>query len=439
VRRILILLLLAVPAAGDTAVTLLHFSDYHSHALPFYTDEGERGGLARAIGYLKREKHRGALVFSGGDMLNKGAPAWSDRYGCAEWPWFNGIVDAMAFGNHDADYGKAAFERCRKKLHYPVLSAITDGFARWTVVRARGVRIGVFAIAGPDFPQLVKAEGLIFSDSVAAARATVRTLREEQHVDAVILIGHEHAAADYELARSVPGIDLIFGTHSHLKSDLVQIPGTQTAFISPSQYLTFISRVELTIADGHVTGVKGGLVPVDVSLPEDATIARRVARMQRELESDPHYRASFDPIGTLDAPMSTREVASRTLVAMREAVHADVALSTTSSFRGPLPAGVLTAELLRTALPYDNEIVLCTMDAPHLTRLLGEVSARQDESGAWATPVAVVEDRPYRVAVTDYMVAAPAWREFFDCHPEKSGLRVRSELQKVIAVRPKGQ
>src|SRR2546430_871038 len=94
-----LLLLLCVSAHGrETRVTILHFSDYHSHALPFY-DEGRpgEGGIARAIGFMRREKRRGAIVLSGGDMINKGSPAWSDKFGCAEWPWLNGIIDAMAF------------------------------------------------------------------------------------------------------------------------------------------------------------------------------------------------------------------------------------------------------------------------------------------------------------------------------------------------------
>jgi len=43
-RGLLVLLLIAIPIAAETKVTLLHFSDYHSHALPFYTEEGERAG-----------------------------------------------------------------------------------------------------------------------------------------------------------------------------------------------------------------------------------------------------------------------------------------------------------------------------------------------------------------------------------------------------------
>src|SRR6185436_6307017 len=171
---VLVLLLAAVPLAAETTVTLLHFSDYHSHALPFYSDDGMAGGIARAVGWLSREKRRGALVFSGGDTINKGSPAWSDKYGCAEWPWWNGIVDAMAFGNHDADYGRAAFEQCARAVRYPILSANTADLRRHAVFEANGMRIGVFALVGSDFPSLVKAEGFSFGDPVAAAREAVR-------------------------------------------------------------------------------------------------------------------------------------------------------------------------------------------------------------------------------------------------------------------------
>ena len=200
------MVLAAVPLHAGTTVTILHFSDYHSHALPFYTDAGERGGIARAIGFLERHKKAGALVFNGGDMMNRGAPAWSDKYGCAEWPWFNGIVDAMAFGNHDADYGNGELLRCRSAVRYPILSANTTGFERSLYFDRNGVRIGVFAISGADFPALVTYAKLTFSDPVVAARDVVKTLRERDHVDAVVMIGHEQTEDDYKLAAAVPGM-----------------------------------------------------------------------------------------------------------------------------------------------------------------------------------------------------------------------------------------
>lgn len=410
-HRVAILLVLTVSAvADDTTVTLFHFSDYHSHALPFYTEQGERGGIARAIGYLKRQKQRGALVFNGGDTINRGAPAWSDRYQCAEWAWWNGVVDAMAFGNHEADYGLETFRRCRDAARYPILSANTSGMKAYQVFTRNGLRIGVFAIAGSDFPRLVNVPELTFGDPVAAARETVRALRERERVDAVVMIGHQHAEDDYALARAVPGIDLILGTHSHLARELVQIAGTRTWFISPSQYLTYISWIELRFADGKLGAIDGALVPVDARMPEDPRIARRVARMQERLERD--MPELFRPIGSLAAPLPVEALARRALESMRQVTNAPIAISTTSSFRRPLPAGTVTMELLRAVLPYDNEIVVCTMTGAALQRL----SAESFVLGAFETTGS------YRVATTDYL----AGREKLQC--EKTGRRVRAEF-----------
>lgn len=431
-RNLLILLLLALPLGAQT-VTLLHVSDYHSHALPFYTDEGERGGIARAIGYLRQQKRAGALVFSGGDTINKGAPAWSDKYGCAEWPWFDGIVDAAAFGNHDADYGFAAFEKCRKSVRYPILSANTKGFTPYVVIPVNGVRIGVFALAGDDFPQLVKVPELTFSDPLAAARETVRTLREKEKVDAVVMIGHEDVEDDYAMAKALPGIDLIFGSHSHMKRDLTRIPDTNTTYISPSQYLTYISRVEMTIADGRVTGVKGGLIPVDEHLSEDRRIRTRVRKMQNDLEQDPQYRELFQVIGNLEAPLSVAQLGKRTVETMRDATKADVALSTSSSFRQPLPRGPITMELLRGSMPYDNEIIVCQMTGAQLQRLLDFDASQSDTDTASfiARPDKIAPDHNYKVATTEYL-AFVAYKDVFTCDAAKSGMRVRDEVRKSL-------
>ncbi len=416
-------------------MTLVHFSDYHSHALPFYSeDDDDQGGIARAITYLKRQKKRGALVLSGGDMMNKGAPAWSDKYKCAEWRWLNGVVDAMAFGNHDADYGYATFVQCRGAIQYPILSANTDGFDKYRVFDVNGVRVGVFALAGPDFPSLVKLPELRFGDSVAAARDVVRRLREDERVDAVVLIGHEHSDDDFALAKSIPGIDVIFGTHSHLKKDVTQIPGTKTLFISPYQYLTYISHVELTFDSGKITNAKGNLVRMDRSITPDRKVAGVVARMQRDLERDPEYRDLFNTIGVAKYAVALPELAKATAGVMRNAAKADVALSTISSFRGAIPAGRVDLETLRGVLPYDNQIVVATMTGEQLEKLLafGETRKGTDSYPVVTDVPAIEKQKTYRVATTDYLARAAGYRDFFPSF-EPTGLRVREELRKHLA------
>jgi len=423
--------------ARTTHVTLLHFSDYHSHALPFYSEgREEQGGIARAVGYLRSQKQRGAVVFSGGDMMNKGSPAWSDKYRCAEWPWLNGVIDAMAFGNHDPDYGIGELEGCLQAIRYPVLSANTNGFKGTRVFVVNGIRVGVFAIAGSDFKTLVKEPMFHFGDPVAAARDAVRDLREK-HADVIVMIGHEHLDDDFALAHAVPGIDLIFGTHSHLKRELTRIEGTSTWFISPFQYLTYISRVVLTF-DGHkLIRVTGKLIPVDARMPVDKTIARRVAAMERELEADPAYAPLFATIATLSAPLPVDALAQRTVEIMRDAAHADVALSTASSFRQDLARGRVTMESLRAAMPYDNEILVYTLRGDVVEKLLAYGKSRQgsDSFAIVAAPSAIDPARSYRVATTDYLArVAPGYRDFFaGMTAETPGLHVRDELRKRIS------
>jgi 5'-nucleotidase/UDP-sugar diphosphatase len=430
----LLALTLAVPVHAATTVTLLHFSDYHSHALPFYSeDRADQGGIARAIGYLRREKRRGALVFSGGDMINKGSPAWSDKYHCVEWPWLNGLVDAMAFGNHDPDYGPAEFARCRAESKYPMLSANTQGFQRYDVFVRNGVRIGVFAVAGPDFPALVKAAPFVYTDRIAAAREVVRTLREEEHADAVILIGHEGLDDDFALARSVPGIDVILGTHSHLKRDWMQIPGTQTWFISPFQYLTYISRVELTFERHRLTKAQGSLVRVEPPMPADDATRRKVAALESGLERDPQYAALFETLTTLPKPLAIAELAQQTLDTMRRVARADVALSTVSSFRQPLPAGKLTDELLRAAMPYENDILVYELNGATVAKLVAYSTSREgtDATSFISGADAIDQSKTYRVAVTDFIAkVAPGYREILaPFPPANSGFKVREQVR----------
>jgi 5'-nucleotidase/UDP-sugar diphosphatase len=433
-----LLFVCAAVHARTTHVTLLHFSDYHSHALPFYSEGREaQGGISEAIGYLREEKRHGSLIFSGGDMVNKGSPAWSDKYQCAEWPWFNGIVDAMAFGNHDPDYGAGELQSCLDAIRYPVLSANTNGFKASQLFVANGIRVGVFAIAGSDFKTLVKEPALHFGDPVAAARDAVQDLREKQHADVVVMIGHEHLDDDFALARSVPGIDLIFGTHSHLKRDLMRIDETSTWFISPFQYLTYISRVVLTFEGHKLIRVRGRLVPVDARMPVDRTIARRVATMQHDLERDPQYASLFVTIGTLDTPLPVESFAKKSVEIMRDAVHADVALSTASSFRQDVPRGRITLEALRAAMPYDNEIVVYSLRGEAVQKLLAYGNSRQgsDSFAIVAGPAVIDPARIYRVATTDYLArTAAGYHDFFvGLTEETPGLRVRDEVRKWLS------
>lgn len=466
-----------------TVVRLAHFSDYHSHALPRPSaGGGTEGGLARAVAFLEPLAREGAIVLSGGDMLSRGSPSWSDRYGCADWPWLDGIVHAMAFGNHDADYGPDAFARCRASVRFPVLSANlvdSDGtplLAPYAVFERSGVKIGVFAVAGPDFGGLLKEStlpfpGARFTDRIAAAREVVRKLREEENAAAVVLFGHQHRPDDADLAARVPGIDLVFGTHSHLVAPLERIPGTDTWTISAGAYLANVGLVELAFRGGRLASVRGELVPM-ANLPEDPAAEERVAKMQAELEADPAFRHLFLPVATLTEPLATEgglsgdsPLGRYVTSVMRRAAGAHVAFTTASSLRAPLPRGTIVEEQLRAALPYPNRLLVYRLSGDRLLALLaGAVSLagsdltalssglRYRAEGGRPLEVALVEPEgaagpggtpvdpaaSYDVALTDYMArhVEPYRSLLGDLVPRETGLEVRDLIRSALAAAP---
>jgi 5'-nucleotidase len=476
---LLVLAALSAAAPASAELTIVAFSDYHSHAVPFYSEGArDQGGIARGIAFLKAARARpGTLVLSGGDMLNKTTPAWSDEYGCVEWPWLDGLVDAMALGNHDLDYGAQSFERCRAQVSFPILSAnlvrddgtpfLTAGGKAYIVREALGVRIGIFAVASPDVQNLIRKEdlppGTRWMDAAQAARSIVKTLREVEHVNAVVLMGHEQREEDLALARDVPGIDLILGTHSHHRAELQKLPGTSTWFISPFQYLAYVSETRLGFEAGKLVHVSGELVKLDASRPEDGETAERVARLQKELEAKHPER--FRVLGRATLELSDAHlVDGESLIGdwatelLRSAAGAHAFFATASSFRGALPPGDVTLEGLMTAMPYKNQIVVADMTGKQLLAWLALSASRlgsdgfSQQSGVRYTirggqPAAIEvlldpadpakgdaaldPEASYRIATTDYQAfVASGYKDLFAGarHIVKTGLDVHELL-----------
>lgn len=473
--------LLALAAAAAQTVTLVAFSDYHSHAAPFYS-EGAPGqaGLARAVAYLRERRKGGALLFSGGDMFNKSAPTWSDEYRCADWRFLDGLVGAMALGNHDLDYGPAELERCRASVRFPVLSANlvhADGSPYLAVAgkpyvlkSVGGVRVGVFALGGPDVQGLVRSDDLPpathWADATETARAVVKEMRAAG-ASLVVLIGHQTREEDFALAQAVPGIDVIFGSHSHLKLEPRQIPGTRTLFISPSAYLTYVAEVRVGIdSAGRVVQVEGALRSMNESRPEAPDVAKQIAEMQRQLEAKRPER--FAVIGRAcvelsDAGCTSGECAIGNWATelLRATARAHAFLMTASSFRAAIPPGDVTEEAFLAAFPYKNQIVTTTLTGRELRALLAFAASRLgSDSFSQASGVRYVvragqiaevevlqdpedpprgfapldDDASYRVATTDYQAFAVAGYRELLAGPglTRTGLDVHAVLREAL-------
>jgi 5'-nucleotidase len=216
----------------------------------------------------------------------------------------------------------------------------------------------------------------------------VEILRTQEAVDLVISLGHQAEAEDFALARSVPGIDLILGTHSHLKQPFQQIEGTSTYYMAPYQYLAYVSHVTATFEEGTLIGLEGQLIPINAETPRDPLLEEKVAAMQADLEAA--YPERFEVLGEAATLIDNQginlgETAIGNFVTdiAREAVDAHAFFSTSSSFRAALTPGPITREDYLTALPYRNTIVTAEMSGQSLLDLLA-LSADRRGSDAFS-------------------------------------------------------
>ena len=249
--------------AGETEelyFCILHTNDMHSELIPHspavdYRPEEESpaiGGFARlatAVNEIRENKIKEGepvLLFDAGDFLGGAAFAWLALNGyAAELTLMQRMgYDAVAIGNHEYDYGADVLAQYLLQAGYPeahqktlVLASNTEAppehpLAASSLYRKtgmfeleNGLKVGVFGLIGKDAIQLLGETGNVqFLDQHEAARQAVDEL-ERQGADVIVAISHSGVEEDRELAREVPGIDVIVGGHCHTALDKPVLQG----------------------------------------------------------------------------------------------------------------------------------------------------------------------------------------------------------------------
>jgi 5'-nucleotidase/UDP-sugar diphosphatase len=229
---------------------ILHTNDIHSELIPHSPAVDYRPGeenpavggfarLATAVDEIREDKRtegEPVLLFDAGDFLG-GAPfAWLalDGYATELTIMQEMGYDAVTIGNHEYDYGPDVLAQYLSRAGYPeahqktlVLASNTEvpsdhplaaqGLYRKTGMfeLGNGLKVGVFGIIGKDAVLSTGETGDVqFLDQHETARQMVHELRG-QGADVIVVLSHSGVGEDRELAREVPGIDVIVGGHSH--------------------------------------------------------------------------------------------------------------------------------------------------------------------------------------------------------------------------------
>ena len=417
--------------ASLVPVVIYHTNDIHGHIMATPADPSKgipaSGGAASLATLLKSEK-RAHLWLDSGDWF-QGTPEGNLSKGDAMIAVFNALhLDAAAIGNHDFDYGADNLARLSAEANFPMLGSnisiqLTDqqvqayndvfrslkvlfgvqldaarlngmapAFTARPIVRevAPGIKVGVFGLLttgmpGLEFPENIQSLG--FGREVDAAQASVAELRS-RGAGVVIALTHvgieeDHgkklgiAEGDEFIAKTVPGIDLILGGHTHTRlSPAVAVPsGGGTTLITQTQgSLQSVYQVVLHVnaRTGKVERLESRLIDLDPSVyPPDPGIQKLVAGFTAKVQAQMDVPVGNSAAAAALKPDAAGESAAGDYVAdvLRRYGKTDLGLVNTFGVRADIPAGPLTYGDLYKVMPFDNKVMKVSVRGTELRKL----------------------------------------------------------------------
>ena len=311
-------------------LTIVHIGDLHGHLVPRpnLREDGTgraEGGLAHLAGLVERirAERPDSLLANTGDTIQGSAEALFTR-GQALVDVVDRLgVDLFAPGNWDYLYGKDRF----LELFGPG-TGTGPSRTRWGAVAANvyhagtpdlllppylvtevaGLRVGVVGLSSERAINALGpwvTEGIEFTDDAHEIPAHVRTLREDDGVDVVILVSEFGLAKNVLIAEANPGIDVVLSSDMHEETRDCVVTSTGALVSEVGQDGTRLARLDLTVEGGRVTAHRYRLHTVDVGIEPDAAVARLVDQVRAPFLAGPAFRPHVNPINgaVLDRPI----------------------------------------------------------------------------------------------------------------------------------------
>lgn len=340
---------------------------------------------------------------------------------------FNAMgYDAMTLGNHEFNFGKSVLTGTLMDANFPVLQAnvvddLSYGLGLVPVlpyvtktVGPEEIKVAILGIGNhrvPYYEMPGTIAGLTFTDPVAAGSTYAAALKSSS--DAVIALTHigftenpdseeVDSKVDTNLAAAVPGLDAIIGGHSHTdpskqtsaSGDYKYLPaiiagpeGKPVVTTQAYRYNTYLGEVVLglkPVTGGYeVVSRAGRCLKVETSTVEDAATKAIIDPYQALLTT---YNATV--IGQTETPIDslsayTQETNGANLQAdasvwklAQEDIIADlylagaVANKKIAASAAPGLPSTLTVTDMFSLMPYENSLVVLSMNGPQLKAVL---------------------------------------------------------------------
>ncbi|WP_139993732.1 bifunctional UDP-sugar hydrolase/5'-nucleotidase [Kurthia sp. Dielmo] len=279
----------------DFSLTIMHTNDTHAHL-------DSVAKRVTAINEIRKDNPSNVLL-DAGDVFS-GTLYFNEFKGQADLEFMNMMgYDAATFGNHEFDLGSSAEGHQAlvdfiKDANFPFVSANVD-FSKddkfkglfsdlvssnpekgqiytGIIKEVDGQKVGIFGLTTAETKDISSPGSIEFNNYIAEAQKAVKAFKG-QNVDKIIAlthIGYDDSPVydnDQILAKTVKGIDVIVGGHTHTKLDQVVTVDTDndnnekapTVIVQTGQYgenlgnlsVTFDKKGEVTASEQHLVNV----------------------------------------------------------------------------------------------------------------------------------------------------------------------------------------
>jgi len=405
-------------AVERVQVTVLSTTDLHGHIYPidYATNQPSPTGLARVATLIRaaRKDAPDSLLIDCGDTI-QGTPLAYYHNRIRNEPVdpmmlsMNALgFDALAMGNHEYNFGLAVLQKAQREAKFPWLSANTlragtsePAYTPFLIKEVKGVRVGILGLTTPGIPNWENAAnytGLTFADPVESARHWVEVLRSRERVDLVVAAMHmgleENVATGVPspgqvpgensalaIARSIPGIDLIFMGHTHREVAGLSVAGC--LLTQASRWGDRLARADVYLerADPSsrwkVVAKSSVTLAVTLATPPDPEILA----LSRSYHEETQAWLS-QPIGRSALALSSREARLRDTAIVDliqrvqlDAGKADVSFAAAFTLDAALPQGAVTVREIAGLYVYENTLVVVELTGALIKAAL-EHSAR---------------------------------------------------------------
>ncbi|MBA7714461.1 Mannosylglucosyl-3-phosphoglycerate phosphatase [subsurface metagenome] len=377
-------------------VTILYTNDLQGRILPYEARWVEKdpkplvGGSATLATCLKGMRYD--LFLDAGDFF-QGTPEGDFTGGEAMIKVMNELgYDALTIGNHEYDQGNENVKRLAEMAQFPFLSAnIVDERTRervkyakpYIIKEIKGIRFGIFGLT----TSTSICEGLRFEEVIPTAEECLKEL--ERKVDIIIALTHlgfdpeeKELVTDYQLAESVPGIDIIIGGHYERELHPPAISPKYKTIICQTKGLgAYLGHLDLVIDKRRkkILRHKGEIITLwQAEYPPNERIASlvesvtsKVRKEMGEVIGEAREEIRRDPEGLKESNLGNWQADL-----MRDFAGTNIAFQNSFGIREDIPRGEITRRDIYQVSPFGNTLVTMNLSGREIWQILKESMGR---------------------------------------------------------------